>query len=48
MALIGEGQEHKKDGLGVADAALEGFQLARPQLELRLLEQALRLTQMLR
>ena len=47
-ALIGDGQEHKKDDLGVADAALERFQLARLKLELRLLEQALRLPQVLR
>ena len=29
MALVREGQEHQKDGLGVADAVLEGLELAR-------------------
>ena len=47
-SLIGERQEYEKDDLGVADAALESLRLARLELELRLLEQALGVAEILR
>src|SRR5262249_60662648 len=42
---IDEGQEQEKDALRVTQATLEGFELARSELELRLVEQALRLAE---
>src|SRR5262244_757484 len=46
--VIDEGQKKEKDGLHVTQTALEGFELARSKLELRLVEQALRLTEIVR
>src|SRR5215470_6644343 len=40
--VIDERQEQEKDALHVTQAALEGFELARSELELRLVQQAIR------
>jgi len=46
--VIDEGQKQEKDALHVTKPTLEGFELARSELELRLVEQALRLTEIVR
>src|SRR5215470_378788 len=46
--VIDERQEQEKDALHVTQTALEGFELARSELELRLVEQALRLAKTVR
>src|SRR5215472_12595335 len=46
--VIDEGQKQEKDALHVAQATLKCFELARSELELRLVEQALRLAEIVR
>jgi len=46
--LIDKRQEQEKDALHVAQTTLEDFELARSELELRLVEQALRLPETVR
>src|SRR5262252_7447317 len=46
--VIDEGQKQEKDALHVTQTTLEGFELARSELELRLVEQALRLVEIVR
>src|SRR5262249_7377150 len=45
--LVGQRQEYEEDDLSVSDALLESFELASLQLELRLLDQTLRLAEAL-
>src|SRR5262249_12349202 len=47
-ASLHEGQKQEKDALHVAQTTLEDFELARSELELRLVEQALRLAEIMR
>src|SRR5262249_38138983 len=46
--VIDEGQKQEKDALRVTQTTLEGFELAHSELELRLVEQALRLAEIVR
>src|SRR5262249_27858184 len=46
--VIDERQEQEKDDLHVIQTTLEGFELARSELEFRLVEQALRLAELVR